>query len=223
MPRSAGLAFDDDGNPAITYRADSAVKMVYYWPGDEHNPPSWLEETLCNDPDCQGMDTPSLVYDPVRGDFSVASDDSYWVFTCDRHGDAPDNWQCGTPFLGAGGHDGIISNHRRQDVWMGSEMLVVDPFGELFLAHNAEYFPDRVLARRPLGSPLWTHEFVDHPSTRGLPPDEMGGGGPGGPFVALDRSYRPTLTWTWNLGHFLDLPVDSPSEYHLYFAWKGTP
>ena len=163
------------------------------------------------------MYTPSLVYDPVRGDFSAASDDwTYWLFTCDRHGDGPSNWQCEPLMLGVGGEASIIHNRVKQDVRMGNEMLVVDPFGELFLAHNAESQSDRVLSRRTPGSPLWTQEFVDHPSTRGLPPVEMGGGGP---FVAFDPSYRPTLTWTWDLGPFFD----PPSEYHLYFAWKETP
>jgi hypothetical protein len=100
-------------------------------------------------------------------------------------------------------------------VWLGSNVLEIDASGELFVAHGADNGPGVALSRRFAGQSGWTQVHVDHPSTRGLPSPHEGLNG-GGPFVAIDPSGLPTLTWHWNVGG------EPASEYHLYFAWKDS-
>ena len=171
--REVELAFDDLGNPVIGY--SGTLWSVVRWSGQ-----AWVEEPLSNDPSNETLGTPSPVFDAVAGDLTAAGWNYLWeIFSCDRSGGA---WQCDNPFLGA--------------ILGGGDSIDLDSWGELFVAYSTEADKDVALARRLAGSTTWTQEYVDHPSTRSFSWD----GNQDGPFVALDPSGFPTLSWTWNVG-----------------------
>jgi len=188
------------------------VKMTL-WSGE-----SWYEETLCSDPLCPsspiGFFAPVVIFDPNWGDFTAVADDWLsWTVGFDRVGSG--EWQQTETIFGQLGQQGFISDFIGQNVWLGSNVLEIDPSGELVLAHGAENGAGVALSRRFAGQSGWAQYDVDHPSTRSLPSPHDGLNG-GGPFVALDPSGLPTLTWHWNVGG------EPASEYHLYFAWQDS-
>lgn len=223
-PTSAELVFDDLGNPAITYqtavpntipRVFVAVRMAR-WSGTQ-----WLFETICSSPGCSGENVeifgaPSVVFDPASGEFSIVGygGQGGWTVGCDRSG--PGNWQCTEPLYGQLGQGSLFNTFIAAYTGLGGSLLGVDAAGELFASMGAENGTGIAVARRLIGDVGWSLEFVDHPSTRGLPTLDEGLGG-GGPFLALDPWGSPTLTWHWNVGG------EPPAEYHLYFAYKTTP
>jgi hypothetical protein len=208
--RSVELAFDDQGYPAILYLeilepgtlASPVAPWLVRWSGS-----GWVEE-LVNDPlhVTENFRNASLVFDSLRGDFTVVGDVSGNLDVCDR--DLSGSWQCERVFDDVGGpyDSGIFGDMNGRYTTLGTDWLGQDPFGELFLAYSTEGDPDVALARRLRGSTDWVQEHVDHPSTRGFD-----GGSPGqeGPFLAFDQFDRPSLSWAW--------------DGQLYFAWKNTP
>jgi hypothetical protein len=69
----------------------------------------------------------------------------------------------------------------------------------------------RVIRRQ---SPPRTHEFVDGTGWRPEFQDTPTGINPTGPYLALDPSGSPTLSWMWKRDDW------QPGDFDLYFAWK---
>jgi len=213
---SADVAFDDLGNPAVSYWVQYEWPNPYeakvaIWTGQ-----AWLEEVVSRGADFPAQDgdmrTPSLVYDSVLGDFSVAGETGGWWFGCDRVGAG--DWRCTNRILGSLGESRLLSAFSGQSSWLGRNIFEANgETGELFVAYKPS--PAIALSRRLSGQSTWVPEYVDHPTTRDFPFDLHET--PGGPFLALDPLGLPTLIWQWNIGG------EPATEYHLYFAWKETP
>jgi hypothetical protein len=194
------LAFDPDGNPAMVYLDDLLSEASFdfndtlkfaYWNGA-----GWIVEIVDQTPGRIAF-SPTVAYDPARGDFSAAYESTrkrVWpdgrfdngpgeVRFCER---TAGNWICE-----------VVDEADYVDV-KGSWLTYADN-GTAYLAYAP--LATLTVASRDAGTTQWVKEYIDWGTTSA---SIMLGQG-GSLLIATER-------YTW-----------SPKQKSLHFAWRPTP
>ncbi|MGB5162449.1 MAG: hypothetical protein WBO69_04760 [Thermoanaerobaculia bacterium] len=204
------LAFDPAGNPAMAY-------AVY--PPDDDDPYSLRLASLADgtwqveEVDVSGTrsyprgQAVQLSYDASRGEFAVLHYFYAKANYCERDNGS---WQCEEPFAGEPPDYSFGTASPDSIPYTVPLWLTIDGAGEVFIPFNLGR--SMRLARRSAAG-AWNEEFIDSawlwPDFEQAPFGVSGFG----PFVALDPSGSPTLSWTWNRDDW------QPGDLSLYFAW----
>ncbi len=198
----ADLAFDDLGNPAVSYYVElgegvSHLRFAILLAG------SWQFEDFETMVEMDVGWALQLSYDAVRSDF-VALHTPRWGYPnfCVRESG---NWQCEQPFVGEAPDFGFFDGVS----FIVPRWLANNAYGDTFIPYG---FGGSVRLARGSEGAVWTHEFIDYYML--WPEFEQGGLNPIGPFVALDLTGEPSLLWVWRRDDW------QPGDLVLHFAWK---
>jgi hypothetical protein len=202
------LAFDSSGTPAVAYSVDvdredgflepDAVKFATLVDGNWHveevfaRPRSGGEGLACQ-----------LAFDVEAGNFAILnSSELVAAEMCRRAGQA---WSCGEAFP-AQPPDFCGFPACPVPRW-----LAIDGFGDIFAPYQ---IGRSVRLASSADGATWAQEFIDSTSWRPEFYESSIGINPAGPFLALDPSASPTLSWMWKRDDW------QPGDFDLYFAWK---
>ena len=209
------LDFDANGRPALAYSVD-----VDGQPGDWDetdllrfailSDASWnFEEVEAS----LGADVgwaAQLRYDPDRGDFSILHIPNAAAIYCNR---GSSGWQCGKAFVGEPPDFGVTAAYPDATSFIVPRWMAIDGDGQTFVTYQ---FGRSVRLARSADGGIWTHEFIDCAWLWPEFEQEPFGVNPIGPFIALDPSGTPSLSWMWT-------PDDwQPGDPNLYFAWQDS-